>query len=105
MSTRMCRYNSNGAQNGASFPKDPNGGAPPVHFSSQNNPGGEFETTPQVSGDFLDYDPGQEDPSSMPGYRDAEFEIPLIILFVALLQLHEYSIAFPSLVFPPHNRA
>jgi len=28
MSTRMCRYNSNGAQNGASFPKDPNGGGP-----------------------------------------------------------------------------
>ena len=28
MSTRMYRYNSNGAQNGASFPKDPNGGDP-----------------------------------------------------------------------------
>ena len=54
-------------------------GWPPVHFSSQNNPGGEFETTPQVSGDFLDYDPGREDPNSMPGYRDAEFEIPLIM--------------------------
>ena len=54
-------------------------GWPPVHFSSQNNPGGEFETTPQVSGDFLDYDPGREDPNSMPGYRDAEFEIPLYI--------------------------
>ena len=53
-------------------------GWPPVHFSSQNNPGGEFETTPQVSGDFLDYDPGREDPNSMSGYRDAEFEIPLI---------------------------
>ena len=54
-------------------------GWPPVHFSSQNNPGGEFETTPQVSGDFLDYDPGREDPNSMSGYRDAEFEIPLIV--------------------------
>ena len=71
----MCGH---GVQNGTSFPKDPNGGGPPVHFSSQNNPGGEFETTPQVSGDFLDYDPGREDPNSMPGYRDAEFEIPLL---------------------------
>ena len=53
-------------------------GWPPFHLSSQNNPGGEFETTPQVSGDFLDYDPGREDPNSMPGYRDAEFEIPLL---------------------------
>ena len=52
-------------------------GWPPVHFSSQNNLGHEFETTPQVSGDFLDYDPGREDPNSIPGYRDAEFEIPL----------------------------
>ena len=81
----QVRYNSNakqrcachGVQNGASFPKDPNGDGPPVHFSSQNNPGNEFETTPQVSGDFLDYDPGREDPNSMSGYRDAEFEIPL----------------------------
>ena len=64
-------------QDGASFPKDPYGVAP-VHFSSQNNPGNEFETTSPVSGYFLDYNPGWEDPNSMPGYRDAEFEIPLI---------------------------
>ena len=67
-------------QNGASFPADPKRAAP-VHFSSQNNPGKEFERTPPVSGDFLDYDPGREDPNSMPGYRDAEFKIPQIFIF------------------------
>ena len=53
-------------------------GWPPVHFSSPNIPRGEFETTPQASVDFLDYDPGRENRNSIPGYRDAEFEIPLI---------------------------
>ena len=53
-------------------------GVAPVHFSYQNNPGTEFETTPPVSGDILDSDSGREDPNSIRGYRDAEFEIPLI---------------------------
>ena len=54
-------------------------GVAPVHFSCQNYPGTEFETTPPVSGDILDSDSGREDPNSIRGYRDAEFEIPLIV--------------------------
>ena len=53
-------------------------GVAPVHFSYQNYPGTEFETTPPVSGDILDSDSGREDPNSIRGYRDAEFEIPLV---------------------------
>ena len=53
-------------------------GVAPVHFSCQNNPGNEFETTTPVSGDILNYDSGREDPNSIRGHRDAEFEIPLI---------------------------
>ena len=54
-------------------------GVAPVHFSYQNYPGTEFETTPPVSGDILDSDSGREDPNSIRGYRDAEFEIPLSV--------------------------
>ena len=53
-------------------------GVAPVHFSNQNNPGNGFETTPPVSGDILNSDSGREDPNSIRGHRDAEFEIPLI---------------------------
>ena len=51
----------------------------PVHFSNQNDPGNEFETTPPVSGDILNSDSGREDPNRIRGYRDADFEIPLFI--------------------------
>ena len=57
-------------------------GVAPVHFSNQNNPGNEFETIPPVSGDILNSDSGREDPNSIRGYRDAEFEIPLILRVV-----------------------
>ena len=54
-----------------------------------------FETTPPVSGDILDSDSGREDPNSIRGYRDAEFEIPLLIdwyIYFSKILSHRHNI-------------